>query len=379
MHFIQRTDGVAEALVQRLDERVGEFPRWNHFMFASAWVNGPGMTVLEDSLRRFLASGGDVRGTVGVDFAGSTDEGLRKLVELQAESEGRMEVYVYKNESPQQTFHPKVYLFDDGKDGFLLVGSNNLTFAGLTTNVESSLAVEGPCGDEPFLGAKLSFHQWQTVGGPVLRLNAATLDKLRGRGYVQTDAAAAKARARSITKSLAPEERLFPTIMIRSSFDRVRSKLLAAEGPSKGTVPAPAVPPSTTDANYVIFKNRGRKNRETQIQVPKELRFSPFIGDATHIRSAHNLESHEFRVSTSGGKPNYFYFEAPETKGMPQDGRFLILYWQHDQLWYRAVSSKDKEGRKFERALAKGRTSSPPKTHDSKPNQPGTQSWRFMK
>lgn len=348
-------------------------------MFASAWVNGYGMSILEDSLGKFLAAGGLVRGTVGVDFAGSTEDGLRKLVNIQEESGGKMEVFVYKNEYPQQTFHPKVYLFDDADTGYLIVGSNNLTFAGLTRNVESSLCVEGPCGGEPFLGAKRSFIQWQTVGGPVLKLDAASLEKLRARGYVQTDAAAAKARARSITTSLPPEKRLFPTIVIRSKFDDIPRNSRGKGAPRKTAATAPATPLPSIDAEYVIFKNRGRKNRETQIQVPKELRFSPFIGDATHIQSIHNGESREFHVSTSSGKPNYFYFEAPETRGMPKDGRILILYWQHDQLWYRAVSSKEKDGRKFEHDLAKGLTTHPPETLESKPGQPGTQLWRFMK
>ena len=54
-------------------------------------------------------------------------------------------VFVY-HKHHLQTFHPKVYLFDDGQnpptDAILLVGSSNLTGGGLYQNIEANLALE---------------------------------------------------------------------------------------------------------------------------------------------------------------------------------------------------------------------------------------------
>lgn len=72
---------------------------------------------------------------IGVDQQGTSKEALRKLNQLGVNS------YVfYQKEAP--IFHPKVYLLEGEQATTLIIGSSNLTGAGLFNNVESSLMIE---------------------------------------------------------------------------------------------------------------------------------------------------------------------------------------------------------------------------------------------
>src|SRR5688500_4037125 len=81
---------------------------WTSFEAAVAWVRRSGMRHLEDALGGFLASGGDVKLTVGIDLRSTSYEGLEDLLSLR--QRGTIDVAVYHNEAAS-VFHPKLYLF----------------------------------------------------------------------------------------------------------------------------------------------------------------------------------------------------------------------------------------------------------------------------
>ena len=100
-----------------------------------AWARRSGVGLLHAALGESLRN---VDVIVGMANRGTSAEALALLRSL------ARRVFVY-HKHHLQTFHPKVYLFDDGQsppsDAVLLVGSSNLTGGGLYQNIEGNLAL----------------------------------------------------------------------------------------------------------------------------------------------------------------------------------------------------------------------------------------------
>lgn len=71
------------------------------------------------------------------DIENTSAEGLRDLLDW--ESNGSLETHIYHNEA-NPTFHPKIYLLRNDAEARLIVGSNNITGAGLFVNTERTSA-----------------------------------------------------------------------------------------------------------------------------------------------------------------------------------------------------------------------------------------------
>ena len=101
---------------------------------AVAWAREQGVIAFLDAVSPSIS---DVEVIVGLNERGTSIEALLRLFrQIPA-------VYVFfKHRS--QTFHPKIFSFHGGAAGgkaTLLVGSSNLTWGGLMTNIEASLAL----------------------------------------------------------------------------------------------------------------------------------------------------------------------------------------------------------------------------------------------
>ena len=100
-----------------------------------AWARRSGVGLLYSVLSDHLRS---VDIVVGMASSGTSAEALGHLRTLFRRT------YVY-HKHHRQTFHPKIYLFDDGgtppEDALLVVGSSNLTGGGLFQNIEGNLAL----------------------------------------------------------------------------------------------------------------------------------------------------------------------------------------------------------------------------------------------
>ena len=108
---------------------------WTHFRAAVAFVKRSGTRHIREGISGF-AQTGHVEIIAGIDHRGTSEEGLRDLLDA-ASPNGR--VIVFHNRMPFTTFHPKVYLFKSPEAAELLIGSGNLTEGGLFNNYEASI------------------------------------------------------------------------------------------------------------------------------------------------------------------------------------------------------------------------------------------------
>jgi hypothetical protein len=108
-------------------------PGVTRLLVLTAWVRESGMKALAPGLEELEKRGGDSQIVVGVDLQGTTRQGLelaRKLIKR---------VHV-AHDPAGRTFHPKLYLALGVDRGYALLGSHNVTAAGLSFNYEGSLA-----------------------------------------------------------------------------------------------------------------------------------------------------------------------------------------------------------------------------------------------
>jgi len=139
--------------------------RWAALEIGVAWVRRSGMSHLLPALHAFLRKGKTLRISVGIDIQNTSKEGLEDLLTLPPS--GAVELYVYHDEAGT-TFHPKVYLFHDNKQAKLIVGSNNLTEAGLFVNTEAGLELDAPMTAPVIEDALAALASWRD---PSLRLS----------------------------------------------------------------------------------------------------------------------------------------------------------------------------------------------------------------
>jgi HKD family nuclease len=160
------------------DDLVSE--EWGRAEFAVAWVRRSGTQHLAAPFRAFLKSGGTMQITVGVDIENTSHEGLKDLLAL--EYDGSIETFIHHNEA-EVTFHPKVYLLRNEENARLIVGSNNLTGAGLFLNTEAGLQIDAPLSDPVITAARTALAAWRDPSGLARRLDETLLGDLLALGY----------------------------------------------------------------------------------------------------------------------------------------------------------------------------------------------------
>ncbi len=141
------------ALVEALQS--GE---WTSFDVGVAWVRRSGTRHLLPAPRSFLDRGRIVRFTVGIDIENTSKEGLEDLLALT--SVGDCKTFIYHNEA-SSVFHPKVYLFSNDQKARLIVGSNNITEAGLFRNTEMGLQIDVSVKDPVMADIRSALASWQ--------------------------------------------------------------------------------------------------------------------------------------------------------------------------------------------------------------------------
>lgn len=107
--------------------------QFDTFYISVAYARKSGVSQIQDALNLFRARGGRVKAIVGIDDGHTSKDGLIML------AESADELYIYHNNRPYQTFHPKLYAFEKkGQKAVVFVGSSNLTQGGLLSNYEVS-------------------------------------------------------------------------------------------------------------------------------------------------------------------------------------------------------------------------------------------------
>lgn len=363
---------------------------WEKLDIAVAWARASGVTYLEPALKDFLKAGNELSVVVGVDLDNTTKEGLEGLLALK--NHGAASIFVHHNETGT-IFHPKLYLFRNPTRGKLIVGSNNITEAGLFRNTEAGLELDVNVGDQIIVSAKNAIDAWRDTSlGLAHELDSVFLAELVANEYIKDEATlkarAAANRASSRSKS-GGRKKLFGSVHV------TRPPALAQLTPSTptGTQPkkkrtAPTSGSGTTreQANASLTVGqvlliRVRKARGTQVQIPLAVLREPFFAGVAEVVSVADgitrgiHPTHATRAKSSN--PNTLKLEMPETKTMKDPvARFERT---PTGIQYEVYDTSSGNGQSIMRKLRAGRTSSPPTTRLTVPSSPASSTWwRFI-
>jgi len=105
---------------------------------AVAFLKYTGVKVIEKSLKNCLSNKGEVEIIAGLDFKTTDPKSIHYFINLKKEY-SNMKFYCFgdkKNNRTNIVFHPKIYLFEKGREKTGIVGSTNLTGGGLLSNFE---------------------------------------------------------------------------------------------------------------------------------------------------------------------------------------------------------------------------------------------------
>jgi hypothetical protein len=276
------------------------------------------MSYLSQQLASFLRGGAEISIVVGIDLENTTREGLAALLDL--EQYGHCETYVYHNEA-SSVFHPKLYLFRNEEEARLIVGSNNITEAGLYVNVEAGLQIDAPV-DSPIIVQVLdALTSWKdTTSRLAFRLDVALLQRLVNEGYVP-DEGAARAQLRQARQRRAGGAR--PPIFGSRSFSPPASAATARTVASRARIqrqaPTPQAQAGAADGTVLLMRLRRASEtaRRTQTQIPIRV-VNVFFGTATQVTSTHSGVAHGIIRATARGNTNTIKLEIPEMHDFAQ-------------------------------------------------------------
>lgn len=183
---------------------------FDKFYFVVAYVKKSGVNQLASSLQEFRRRGGHVRAVVGVSRKqrNTSVQGLQYLLPLCDE------LWIYENESPTSTFHPKVYIFEKTNEkAILFVGSSNLTAGGLYTNYEVNSCSEYDLKEPPqasnFLAVKQMFDYYSTSSEFCKRLSPQLLQELYTEGYLSNEEAETHAESEETEATKDKRKKIF--------------------------------------------------------------------------------------------------------------------------------------------------------------------------
>ena len=337
-----------------------ESEQWNRIEMAVAWVRRSGTKQLEQSFKKFLGSGGFAQVTVGVDIENTSAEGLQDLLALQAD--GNLETHVHHNEAGNTTFHPKVYLLRNDADARLIVGSNNLTGAGLFTNTEAGLQLDAPLNDPLIRDARTALASWRDPDtGLAKRLDATLLNDLVQRGYVFPEQELQKRRKASGEQS-------------KAKHPATAQALFKAQRYS--APPVRRAPKIVRDVPGTVLLMRVRKARGTQVQMPIQAVETDFFKGVNAIVSEHDGRGRGLHPAKAHGKRNTIKVEIPESAAMTDP--VLRLERTANAITYRAFDANSIMGSQIRDALLMGFKMKPPVTFSSISDIERSTWWRFI-
>ena len=361
---------------------------WKSLDIAVAWVRASGIAHLEPALADFLKTGNTVRITVGIDLDNTTKEGLASLLALQRH--GAMSVFVHHNEAGT-IFHPKLYLFQNSTRAKLIVGSNNITEAGLYQNTEAGLELDAAIDDPVIVSARDALDSWRDTKLNLAReLDSAFLSDLVSNGYVHDEAVLkaqfAARRAASSSKGGA-SKKLFGGIAVTppprpSSTQPATQATKPASGTgTASTVSVAAALPTSSAPTGQVLLMRVRKahatDRPTQTQLPKEVANAPFFGGIKSVLSVHSGDLHNVREASARGIINTLKLEIPEMRKMADP----VVRFERTPagIQYEVYDSSSAQGKAIMGALQTGLATSPPTTKLTRATTPSSATWwRFI-
>jgi len=121
-----------------------ELQNANSPKIAVAFLKYSGLKVIEQSLNHCLKNKGNVEIIAGLDFKTTDPQSIHYFIQLQKQV-SNLKFYCYGDKEENKTsvvFHPKIYLFEKGRETTGIVGSTNLTRGGLLTNFEVNVVIK---------------------------------------------------------------------------------------------------------------------------------------------------------------------------------------------------------------------------------------------
>ncbi|MBW2632076.1 MAG: NgoFVII family restriction endonuclease [Deltaproteobacteria bacterium] len=115
-----------------------EMQNANNVQIAVAFLKYSGIKIIERSLKRCLGNGGNIELIAGLDFKTTDPQSIHYFINLKKEY-SNIKFYCFGDRQENKTnivFHPKIYLFENGRETTGIVGSANLTRGGLISNFE---------------------------------------------------------------------------------------------------------------------------------------------------------------------------------------------------------------------------------------------------
>ena len=339
-----------------------ESKKWTRIEMAVAWVRRSGTQHLQSPFKIFLGRGGFAQVAVGVDIENTSEEGLKDLLALEAD--GNIEIYIHHNEA-DATFHPKVYLFRNDTEARLIVGSNNLTEAGLFVNTEAGLQLDAPLMDPIIRDARTALAAWRDPDtGLAKRLDVTLLDDLVRLGYVFREKELQQRRRASVSQSKAKRPAAAQT-------------LFTAQRYYAPPVSHAIVPTTLVSGTVLLMRVRraSKTTRRTQIQIPIRVVRAFFAGIEALV-SDHDNRTHTLIRATARSRLNTRKVEIPEIE--PMVDPVLRLERTPTSIRYRAFDADSVLGTPIRQALLNGFNMTPKATFSSIADREKATWWRFI-
>lgn len=340
-----------------------ESGKWNRAEMAVAWVRRSGTRHIATPFSKFLKLGGFAQVTVGVDIENTSHEGLSDLLELQ--SEGSIETYIHHNEA-EVVFHPKVYLLRNNAEARLIVGSNNLTEAGLFMNTEAGLQIDAPLADPVIADARNALAAWRDpASGLARRLDSTLLNDLLTLGYIFPEEELRRRRKGSNEQS-------------KKKRPKREQALFKFQHVTRPEVRGTVVKTEKVAGTLLLMRVRRASEtaRRTQIQLPIRKIKTDFFDGITDIVSAHDGRAHKLVHAIARGVLNTIKTEIPEIKLMADP----VLRFERtaNAIIYQAFDSASVLGVPIRRALLNGFAMNPPATLQTVADRSRATWWRFI-
>lgn len=340
-----------------------ESGEWQRAEMAVAWVRRSGTKHVAAPLTKFLRAGGLAQVTVGVDIENTSHEGLSDLLALQ--SEGTIETYIHHNEA-SVVFHPKVYLLRNAKKARLIVGSNNLTEAGLFLNTEAGLQLDAPVADQTIKDACTALAAWRDPASDLARrLDTTLLNDLLTLGYIFPEEELRRRRQVSHEQSKKKRPKGGQALF---KFQRVTRPEIRGATPLKRDVPGTVL--------LMRVRRASESERRTQIQIPKKVAESSFFSGKDRIVSAHSGQNHPLIQASARGIINTIKVEIPEIEAMTDP--VLRLERTPSEIIYQAFDALSVLGTPIRQAMLNGFAMTPATTKQTIADRTRATWWRFI-
>jgi len=121
-----------------------ELQNANSAKMAVAFLKYSGVQVIEQAINNCLKNNGSIEIIAGLDFKTTDLQSMHYFIQLQKQT-SNLKFYCYGDKEENKTdvvFHPKIYLFQKGRETTGIVGSTNLTRGSLLTNFEVNVVIK---------------------------------------------------------------------------------------------------------------------------------------------------------------------------------------------------------------------------------------------